>query len=161
MKWQPILVSSSLSNHVLCLVTQILWDPMDRTPQAPLSMGIIQARILEWVAMPSSRGPSQPKDRTQVSHIAGNSLPAEPPGKPKNTGVGGLSHLQEIFSTQELSRGLLHCRWILYQLSYQGSPYLTIWHHKRSRGTFRLKWTRKLWKWMNYSPQTGFICILL
>ena len=34
-------------------------------------MGILQARILEWVAMPSSRGSSQPRDRTQVSHIAG------------------------------------------------------------------------------------------
>ena len=40
-------------------------------PQAPLSMGIIQARILDWVAMPSSRGSSQPNDRTQVSRIAG------------------------------------------------------------------------------------------
>ena len=34
-------------------------------------MGILQARILEWVAMPSSRGSSQPKNQTQVSHIAG------------------------------------------------------------------------------------------
>ena len=39
--------------------------------QALLSMGILQARILEWVAMPSSRGSSQPKDRAQVSCIAG------------------------------------------------------------------------------------------
>ena len=51
------------------------------------------------------------------------SLPAEPPGKPKNTGVGSLSLLQWIFLTQELNRGLLHSRGILYQLSYQGSPY--------------------------------------
>ena len=34
-------------------------------------MGILQERRLEWVAMPSSRGSSQPRDRTQVSHIAG------------------------------------------------------------------------------------------
>ena len=34
-------------------------------------MGILQARILEWVVMTSSRGSSQPRDRTQVSHIAG------------------------------------------------------------------------------------------
>ena len=33
--------------------------------------GILQARILEWVAFPSSRGSSQPRDQTQVSHIAG------------------------------------------------------------------------------------------
>ena len=46
------------------------------------------------------------------------SLPAEPPGKPKNTRVGSLSLLWQIFPTQESSRGLLHCRWILYQLSY-------------------------------------------
>ena len=39
-----------------------------------LSMGILQARILEWVAMPSSRGSSQPGDWTQVSHIAGGFL---------------------------------------------------------------------------------------
>ena len=98
-------------------------------------------RILEWVAFPFSRGSSQPRDRTQVSHIAGrffiaratrearehwgglprpppgdppnpwieprfptlqaDSLPSEPPGKPKNTGVGSLSLLQRIFLTQE------------------------------------------------------------
>ena len=40
----------------------------------------------------------------------------------KNTGVGRLSLLQRIFSTQELNRSLLHSRRILYQLSYQGSP---------------------------------------
>ena len=39
--------------------------------QTPLSMEILQARILEWIAMPSSRGSSQPRDGTQVSHIAG------------------------------------------------------------------------------------------
>ena len=48
-----------------------LWNPMDCSPQAPLSMGIFQARILGWVAMPSSRGSSQPRDQTQVSHVAG------------------------------------------------------------------------------------------
>ena len=41
-----------------------------------------------------------------------------------NTRVGNLSLLQQIFLTQELNRGLLCCRWILYQLSYQGSPSL-------------------------------------
>ena len=37
-------------------------------------------------------------------------IPAEPQGKPKNTGVSGLFILQQIFSTQELNQGLLHCR---------------------------------------------------
>ena len=55
-----------------CLVTQAsptLYDPMDF--QSPLPVGILQARILEWFVMPSSRGSSQPRDLTQVSHIAG------------------------------------------------------------------------------------------
>ena len=52
-----------------------------------------------------------------------DSLPAEPPGKPKNTGVGSLSLLQWLFPTQESNGGLLHCRQILYQLNYQGSPF--------------------------------------
>ena len=34
-------------------------------------MGVFQARILEWVAMPSSRGSAQPRDQTQVSRVAG------------------------------------------------------------------------------------------
>ena len=54
--------------------------------------------------------------------LQADSLPAELQGKPKNTGVGSLSLLQEIFLTQESNRGLLHCRWILYHLSQQGSP---------------------------------------
>ena len=53
------------------VASDFLWPPWTVACQAPLSMGILQARILEWVAMPSSRGSSQPRDQTQVSHIAG------------------------------------------------------------------------------------------
>ena len=59
---------------------------------------------------------------TQDSHIAVDSLPSEPPGKPHNIGVSRLPLLQRIFPIQESDRGLLHCRQILYQLSCQGSP---------------------------------------
>ena len=51
-----------------------------------------------------------------------DSLPAEPPRKLKNTGVGSLCLLQWVFPTQQSNWGLLHCRQILYQLSSQGSP---------------------------------------
>ena len=50
---------------------QLFATPWTVAHQAPLSMGSLPARILEWIAMPSSRGSSQPRDRTQVSHIAG------------------------------------------------------------------------------------------
>ena len=49
------------------------------------------------------------------------SLPTGPQVKPKNTGVGSLSLLQQIFLTQGSNQGLLYCGQILYQLSYQGS----------------------------------------
>ena len=88
-----------------------LCDPMDYTVHE-----IPHARIVEWVAFPSSKGSSQPRSPT----LQAGSSPTEPPGKPRNTGVGSLSLLQWIFPTQESNGGLLHCMWILYQLSYQG-----------------------------------------
>ena len=63
--------------------------------------------------------------------LQADSLPSEPPGKPKDTGVGipspgekraSLSFLQGNVPTQEWNWDLLHCRWIVYQLSYPGSP---------------------------------------
>ena len=62
------------NSFLLCLVAQsclTLADLMDCSPPGSSVHGILQARILEWVAMPSSRGSSQPRDQTQVSHIAG------------------------------------------------------------------------------------------
>ena len=58
--------------------------------------------------------------------LQADSLQAEPQGKPKNPGVGSLSLLQGIFPTQESNQGLLHCRGILYQLSYILMLYLFI-----------------------------------
>ena len=58
---------------VLCLVAQSCLTLQPHGLSLPDSSvhGILQARILEWVAMPFSRGASQPSDRTQASHIAG------------------------------------------------------------------------------------------
>ena len=47
-----------------------LCNPVDCSPPGFSLHGILQARILEWVAMPSSRGSSQPRDRTRVSYIS-------------------------------------------------------------------------------------------
>ena len=49
-------------------------DSMDREAWQATAHGILQTRILEWVAFPSSKGSFQPSDRTQVSHIAGGFL---------------------------------------------------------------------------------------
>ena len=74
--------------------------------------GILQARILVWVVFPFSRGSSQPRDQTQVSHLAGGFFTIWAKGKPKITGVGSRSLLQGIFLIQESNWGLLHCRWV-------------------------------------------------
>ena len=95
--------------------------------------GIFQARILEWVAMPSSRGSSQPRVKPRSPALQTNSLPSETPGKPKNTGAGSLSLLQGIFLTKESNQGLLPCRWMLLQLSYQESPKTKSYTHSISK----------------------------
>ena len=94
-----------------------LCDPMDY-----IVHWILQARILEWVAIPFFKGSSQLRDQTQVSHITGRFFIIWATRKAQNTGVGSLSLLQKIVPIQELNWGLLHCKWILYQLNYQGSP---------------------------------------
>ena len=77
-----------------------------------------------WSGMPCPRPGdlSNSGIKPEYPALQADSLPSEPPGKPKNTGMGSLYLLQGNFLTQELNRGLLNCRWILYQLSYLGSP---------------------------------------
>ena len=98
------MVCAELSFSVMSdsLSTQGLQPAMLLCPQgfSPLSMGILQERILEWVAMPHSRGSSQPRDQTQVSSFAGRFFTILVTRKPKNTGVGTLSLPQGISPTQ-------------------------------------------------------------
>ena len=59
-----------------------LCDPIDSSPPGSSLQGFPQARTLQWVAMPSSRGSSWPRDRTCVYCVAGRFFTAGPPGKP-------------------------------------------------------------------------------
>ena len=95
---------------------------MNCSLQGSSAHGDCPARILEWVAFPSSRGSAQPRDQTQVSHIAGRFFTNWATREAKNAEVGSQSLFQQIFLTQESSKHLLYCRQILYQLPYQGSP---------------------------------------
>ena len=115
----PLNLLCSYKSVIVAQLCPTLCDPMGYTVH-----GILQARILEWVAFPFSRGSSQP--RSNPGLLQADSLPAEQQEKPKNPGVGSLSLLQWIFPTQESNQGLLHCRQILYQLSCQGSPESTV-----------------------------------
>ena len=67
-RWTEVLVHACVLSH--CSHVRLFATPWTAVHQAPLSMGILQARILEWVAMPTSKGSSQPRDRTHISHIS-------------------------------------------------------------------------------------------
>ena len=113
---------------MLCLVTQsrlTLCDPRGLEP-ARLLCPWEFSRQGYWVGLPSSL-PGDfliPGIKPRSPTLQVDSLWTEPPGKPKITGVGCHFLLQGIFVTQESNCGLLYCRMILYQMSYQGSPKL-------------------------------------
>ena len=160
--FNPVHTCTCAKSLQLCL---ILCYPMDCSPAGSSDHGILQARILEWVAMPSSRGSSWPKDPVSVSFVSwtgrwvlytsttweapiltqyptvvvcwvaqlcptlcnpsdcsspGFSIHGDSPAN--NTGVACHTLLQGIFLTLESNQGLLYCRQIVNQLSYQGSP---------------------------------------
>ena len=89
--------------------------------QAPLTMGFSRQEYCGLPCPPPEDLPN-PRIESRSPTLQVDSLPSEPPRKSKNTGVGSLFLLQGNFLTQELDCGLLHCRRILYQLSYQRSP---------------------------------------
>ena len=89
--------------------------------RGPLSMEFSRQEYWNGLPFPSPEDLPDPGIEHRSPTLQADSLPAEPQGKLKDTGVGSLSLLQWIFQTQESNRGLLHCRQILYQLSYQGS----------------------------------------
>ena len=72
--WPKYYLRASINYSVLYLISQLcptVCDPMDCNLPGSSVHGILQARKPEWVAMPSSRESSQPRDQTQVSRIAG------------------------------------------------------------------------------------------
>ena len=87
--------------------------------QAPLSMGFSRQEYWSGLPCPSPWDLPNPRIELRSPTLRADSLPVEPPGRPKNTGAGSLSLLQGLFPTQESNWGLLHCRQIHYRLRYQ------------------------------------------
>ena len=93
-----------------------LWDPMDY-----LVHGILQVRILDWVASPFFRGFSWPRDQTQVSRIAGILYQLRPKGSPKILERVAYPSPGDL-PDPGIEPGYPALQEILYQLSYKGSP---------------------------------------
>ena len=99
---------------MICLFAQCIWlFVMDCNLPGSSVHGDSPARILEWVAKPSSRVSSQPRDQSISHAVQADSLSPEPPGKPTNIGVSSLSLLQGIFPTknQTIVGGFLAGSW--------------------------------------------------
>ena len=108
----------------LCLVSPVqpfatLWIVAH---QAPLTIGFSRQEYWSGLSCPPPADLPNPETEPRSPAWQVDSLPSEPLGKPKNTEVGSLTPLQGIYLTGESNWGLLHCRQILYQLSYQGRP---------------------------------------
>ena len=80
-----------------------LCNPMDCSPQGSSVPGILQARILEWVAISSFRGSSQPTDRTRVSALQADSLLPEPLQKPRPVGQFSRSVVSDSLQLMDRS----------------------------------------------------------
>ena len=64
-------LSENIHKVLVAVLCPTLYDPMNCSPPGSSVHGILQARTLEWVAIPFSRGSSPPRDQTQVSCITG------------------------------------------------------------------------------------------
>ena len=108
---------------MLFLLTCVqLWDLMDSNPPGSSVHGNSPGQNTGVGYLTSSVDLPNPGVEPSSPALMADSLPFDPPGKPKTTRVGSLSFLQGNVPTQELNQGLLHCKHIIYQQSYQGSP---------------------------------------
>ena len=110
-------------------------SPMDCIPAGFSVHGILQGRILEWVAMPSSRRSSQPRGQTRISCIsciAGRSFPTEPPGKPCLIACWSVNNWSEISSntrsnkSQPLPGGSADLYWSVCSMLWQRVYHLAL-----------------------------------
>ena len=117
-----------------------LWNPMDYTVPR-----ILQARILEWVAMPSSRGSSQPRDWTQVTYILGRFFTSRASREALDTWSGTFPFIITVlYLEKEMAP---HSSILATEFHGQGSLVdYGPWDCKESHTTERLNWTEPIFK---------------
>ena len=90
---------------------------MDCRPPGSSLLGILQARILEWVAISSSRRSSQPRDQTHISCIAGRFFITEPPEKPQLCHY--INIIDIVFTCPTVAQGGQVKQWEKYKILSQ------------------------------------------
>ena len=101
-----------------------LCNPIDCSPPGSSVHGILQARTLEWVAMPSSRGSSWPRDWICISYVLhwqADSLPLVPPGKPNQLCILYILEKPTIFPSASES-SFSELSWCLRSPTMWGFP---------------------------------------
>ena len=113
-------------NELVVLCVYVLCESRPVGSDSLQHHGLEFSRPEYWSGQPFPSPGDLPNPRIEPRSptLQVDSLPAEPQGKPRNTGVGSLPLLQGVFSTQESNWSLLQCRQIPYQLNYQGSQQL-------------------------------------
>ena len=109
---------SECLKHIVVLVTQscpALWDPMECSLPGSSVHGLLQARILKWVAIPFSRVSSQPRDQTQVSCIADRFFTS-----------WATSEAQDNITKKQKKKKITASSFILTSLP-ENFPFLAIW----------------------------------
>ena len=145
-----------------CLTLRPPWTA-DR--QAPLSMGILQARILEWVAMTSSRGLPHPGIKPRSPELQTDSLLSEPPGKSKNIGVYPtsipfLSFIEPIFVWNVPLESLIFLkRSLVFPILFLASVSLCWLLRKAFLSLLAILWN-SAFKWEYLSFSTLFLLLL-
>ena len=136
--WCIMLIDLQMLNHpcipgiyhtwswcaLLCLVAVVsnsLWPHGLQSVRVLCPWGFSRQEYWSGLPRPPPGDCPNPGNKARSPALQADSLPSEPPGKPKKTGVGSLPLLQGIFLTQGLNQGLLHCRRIFYQLIHQRS----------------------------------------
>ena len=148
--------------YMLCLVTQSclsLCDPMDCSPPGSSVHGTSQARILEWVAMPSSRESSQPRDWTQVSCIAGGFFyHLNHQGSPKQRWfvVKRMEYWEQSHCMNQACIGIL---WILPPESLCGhwSEAFWVWHLTSGMPVYQRLVLCSWWVPVHYDPASQMV----
>ena len=103
-----LFIFSSAWLHAMSLQSCLtLWDPMYYSPKGSSVHGIFQARILEWIAIPSSKGSYQPRGQTCDSTTLPATLPPSPPGN----SYGSTIDLQKDIH-------LLYTYWLAWMYAY-------------------------------------------
>ena len=131
--------SIAVLSHIVCMsLSTVLWaSPRQGLCSSNFCTPVLCCAVL-WLVAQSCLTFCNPKDCNPPGPFVHGGSPG------KNTGVGCHALLQGIFPIQESNLGLLHCRQILYQLSYQGSLVKCQEHRRRSIQT--LDWMNEKWK---------------